>query len=137
MIAPDSGDHCELVSNNDVRRRTVTQVEKANEPVSGQLLIHRSDDTAGVVLALSGELDLASAPELEKALGDLQPKAGQRVLLDLAQLTFMDSTGLGVVVRAKQDTDAAGGVLALTRPTPQVQRLLELVGLLERLVVDG
>lgn len=114
----------------------MTQVEKPSEPVSGQLSIERGEDPRGIVLALSGELDLASTPALEKLLHELQPEDGRRVLLDLGRLSFMDSTGLRSVVKAKQDADAQGRVLALSRPTPQVQRLLELVGLLDRLVVN-
>lgn len=91
---------------------------------------------SGVILTLSGELDLSSAPELEQAMTEGRPEPGRRLLLDLAMLTFMDSTGVSVLVRAKQDADAHGWLIAVRSPTGQVRRLLELVGLLERLEVE-
>jgi anti-anti-sigma factor len=98
--------------------------------------VEQHSDARGVVLVLSGELDLASAPEVEAALADVGALTGQRVLFDLTELTFMDSTGVSVLVRAKQDADAGGYTVAIRAPNGQVHRLLELVGLLNRLDVE-
>lgn len=96
----------------------------------------RSDDAHGPVLAPVGELDLASAPQLEEALREVEVETYDRLLLDLSQLMFMDSTGLAVLVGANERADADGRRFALRAPTTQVQRLLALVGLVSHLVVE-
>ena len=82
----------------------------------------------GVVLALSGELDLAGAPELAVALNRVQA-SGRPLTIDLAELEFIDSSGLGVLVRfnnAATDADYAYSVVA---GPPQVHRAFVLSGL--------
>ena len=51
------------------------------------------------------------------------------VVVDLAELTFMDSTGLSALVVAKNRMESDGDVLMLTRPRPNVRRVLEITGL--------
>jgi anti-sigma B factor antagonist len=69
-------------------------------------------------------------------MAEAKPEPGGRLLLDLAALSFMDSTGVSVLVQAKQSADANGWLIAVRAPTGQVRRLLELVGLLGRLEVE-
>jgi anti-anti-sigma factor len=114
----------------------MTEIEEPAELRSTEFSVEQNADVRGVVLTLSGELDLSSAPELEQAMTDGRPEPGRRLLLDLALLSFMDSTGVSVLVRAKQNADANGWLIAVRSPTGQVRRLLELVGLLERLEVE-
>lgn len=96
--------------------------------------VHKED--GATVIAIAGELDLASAPQLEEALERAQSDGS--VTLDLRDLDFMDSTGLSVLVRAHQAAEAAGRTLTLVQGPPQVQRLLSLTGVAERLnVVDA
>ncbi len=84
------------------------------------------------VLGLSGELDIASAPALTRALDELQVAGAARLVIDLTQVTFMDSTGLRALLLARQRTEGSGQALVL-RPGPhQVQRVFELSGTLER-----
>jgi anti-anti-sigma factor len=99
--------------------------------VAAKLLINRSDDAQGVVLALSGELDVASAPELEKCLSELLAEGHPRVLLDLKELSFVDSPGISVLVRAKREAETAGRPLVLRRPTAQLHQVFALVGLVD------
>jgi anti-anti-sigma factor len=91
--------------------------------------IEQSTDPDGMVsLALSGELDLAVAPELVKRLEELRG-ARSVVRLDLSELSFMDSTGLSTVLTAVLDARREGWQLeigrALARP---VARIVELAG---------
>jgi len=106
------------------------------EPVSVEFAVRRSEDADGAVLWLSGELDLASAPRLKEAIHDVELDGQRRLLLDLSQLSFMDSTGLAVVVAAREHADASGSRLVLRRPMPQVKRLLSLVGLIDQLAFE-
>ena len=91
-------------------------------------------DGSAAVIAVAGELDLASSPalreELERAAQD-----AELVILDLRELVFMDSTGLSVVVRAHQRAVEAGDRFAVVRGGKQVQRLLTLTGVGNRLTV--
>jgi anti-anti-sigma factor len=112
------------------------EIEEPAELRSTEFTVGQSVDADRVVLTLSGELDLSSAPELEQAISESKPESGRRLLLDLSSLGFMDSTGVSVLIAAKQDADANAWVLAVRRPNGQVRRLLELVGLLERLEVE-
>ena len=76
---------------------------------------------------LHGELDVASADGLADSLVEL---AGSTVVVDLSDLTFMDSSGIGALVRARNRIKAGGlGELVLTRPGAIVRSALEIVGL--------
>ncbi len=90
-----------------------------------------SEEREGVhVVAIRGELDLHTAPQLEERLEGLDAN----VLLDLSGCEFIDSTGIGLIVRTWQRLDAGpdgdgGSHLALCGPGDQVRRLLEITGL--------
>jgi anti-sigma B factor antagonist len=113
------------------------EIEKPAELRSTEFSVEQSTDVHGAVLTLSGELDLSSAPELEQAIREAKPaESGRRLLFDLSSLGFMDSTGVSVLIASKQNADADGWLIAIRRPNGQVRRLLELVGLLERLEVE-
>ncbi len=99
------------------------------QPVATELSINRRDEAGGVVLALSGELDVVSAPELEQHLNDALAEPQAHVTLDLSELEFVDSAGVSVLIKAKQDAESNGRTLVLARPTEQVQRVFALVGL--------
>ncbi len=85
------------------------------------------------VIAVSGELDLASSSALEEALTRVIDSSVELVIVDLRELEFMDSTGLSTLVKAHQRADEAGQRFALIRGPQQVQRLLSLTGVAERL----
>jgi len=92
----------------------------------------RSEGTAAVVV-VSGELDLASGPELEDVLERVSNDPAQLLIIDLREVDFMDSTGLSIIVRAHQRFAEDGRRLGLVRGPSQVQRLLDLTGVAERL----
>lgn len=78
---------------------------------------------------LVGELDLSSLPGLEQAMKPVLADAGD-LLLDLSELAFMDSSGVGFLVRASQALQDRGRVVLIS-PGPMVQRLLELTRIAE------
>jgi anti-sigma B factor antagonist len=114
----------------------MTQGQGPGEPVSELLSITRSDDDRGVVLALSGELDVLSAPELEMHLTGLASEACPRVLLDLSGLTFVDSSGVSVLVKAKHEAEESGRRVTLRSPTEQVRQVFAVVGLADWLAYE-
>jgi anti-anti-sigma factor len=85
-------------------------------------------DLPGVhIVALHGELDVVSVGVLADALVEI---AGSTLVVDLSDLTFMDSTGIGALVVARKRIQAHGqGQLVLSRPGGIVRRALEIVGL--------
>lgn len=87
------------------------------------------------VLALSGELDLASSPMLELELERANDAGVELVVVDLRRLAFMDSTGLHVLVKAHKRARDAGRRFALVQGGKQIQRLLSLTGLDEKLLI--
>lgn len=99
----------------------------------GSLGIDRREPRAGVVLlALSGELDLATASSLQEQLAR---EAAALVVVDLSGVEFMDSTGLGALVTANGRIAEAGGQLVIVRGSRQVQRLLKITGVDQRLQI--
>lgn len=89
-----------------------------------------------MVLVLSGELDVVSAPALQQCLNEVLAEEHARVMLDLNGLEFVDSAGVSVLIRAKQAAEAGGRTLVLRRPTEQLERVFALVGLADWLAVE-
>ena len=94
----------------------------------------RNDGRAAVIM-VSGELDLASSAALEEEIDRVAESGVTHVVIDLRDLEFMDSTGLSTLVKAHQRADDAGRQFGLVRGPQQVQRLLSLTGVDERLTV--
>jgi anti-sigma B factor antagonist len=82
-------------------------------------------------LTLVGELDMATTPGLKKHLTTLARTHKGLVVIDLRQLTFLDSTGIAALVEADSYARRDGWNLAIVKGPPQVQRVLELCGLTE------
>ena len=99
----------------------------------GQFGLEVSSEARATRIVISGELDLASGPELEAELARLRQSPPDVLIVDLRQLDFMDSTGLSILVKAHQQAVEDGREFGLVRGTQQVQRLLELTGVTERL----
>ena len=103
--------------------------------VQGNFTIEASNDVRGTVLTVTGELDLASSPALEEELERAHEAGAQLVVVDLRELEFMDSTGLNALVKAHQQAQEAGRRFGLVQGSPQVQRLLSLTGLDDRVMI--
>jgi anti-sigma B factor antagonist len=94
--------------------------------VDVDLAVTRDADGCAV-LTVIGEVELEYADQLvETALATITTEAHQALHIDLSQVTFIDSTGLGALIRIR---NATGDALALLNPSRQVIRLLELTGL--------
>ena len=104
--------------------------------VKASLSIERSTLRPGVRLTLAGELDASSAPELDRRLRELSEEGNPQVILDLSGLSFVDSAGVSVLIRAKHDAEEKGYALVLSRPTAQVQGVFALLGLLRWLETE-
>jgi anti-anti-sigma factor len=86
-------------------------------------------------LRIEGELDLATAPVLSAHLDPL-PRWCHDVVIDVAGLRFVDSTGLGVLLRAHHAAQDEGRRVLLASPSERVRRLLQISALDDVLLVD-
>jgi anti-sigma B factor antagonist len=87
-------------------------------------------EAESVVLALHGELDLSSVDEFERRLEAAISKPDQRpVVIDLRELTFMDSSGLRALVAARNRASDLGRELRLRGVAGQIRRLLDITSL--------
>jgi anti-anti-sigma factor len=85
------------------------------------------------VLSLSGELDLASAGVLDTAIAELCTDGAGRITLEMAELEFMDSTGLRSVLVGQELCEVNSCELMIGELSPQVRRLFEVSGVGEKL----
>lgn len=97
--------------------------------------VETQTDGESRVLLMSGELDLAAAGSLEEELERALSSGSPTIVLDLRDLEFIDSTGLSVLVRAHQQAQEQGVQLGLVNAGAQVERLLSLTGLADRLTL--
>ncbi len=81
------------------------------------------------VVALRGELDFDEAPAFARVLDALRADGEREVVVDLSDLTFIDSSGISVLVVAARAASADGGMLVVASPTPHVQRVFDIVKL--------
>jgi anti-sigma B factor antagonist len=89
------------------------------------------------VVAVTGEIDMATAPALEARIDAVLAAGPSIVVLDLADTAFMDSTGLGVVVRAARRLEERSAKLIVRSPQPAVQRVLHITGVERMLAIEA
>ncbi|MHB8531929.1 MAG: STAS domain-containing protein [Solirubrobacteraceae bacterium] len=97
------------------------------------LRIRREEASSTHTLRLSGELDLTSAGQLETSIAECCADGARRVVLEMAELRFMDSTGLRSLLISQELCAVNDCAFAIQSLTPQVARLLELSGMDGRL----
>lgn len=78
---------------------------------------------------LKGELDLAGAPKVHRCIEELVESDVASVVVDLADLEFIDSTGIGVLVSGFKLLTERGGSFCLRSPTPRTTHVLGIVGI--------
>ena len=98
-----------------------------------QLHVEMREEPDRVIVGLDGELDMANAPLLQSAIDGEKLATAKTVVLDLQQLTFLDSTGLRVILAAREQCWRRGQDFAVTPGSEQVQRLLSVTGVGEHL----
>jgi anti-anti-sigma factor len=87
----------------------------------------------GARLHLTGELDIATAPALEAAVDAALKRGAQRLLLDLSDLSFVDSSGLRLFIILSERARGEGWTLYLTRPVGAPMSVFRLTGAEENL----
>ena len=93
-------------------------------------------DGAGVI-SVTGELDLHTSPRLRDALLSHLANDARNLSVDLSGVTFIDSTGLSVLIAALRRARSVGGDVRLRAPSRQTYKVLELTKLTEVFAIDG
>jgi anti-sigma B factor antagonist len=89
------------------------------------------------VVAPCGEVDALTAPQLGRRLLGLAEDGKTRVVVDLSNVTFLDSTGIGVLVNALRHLRMRKGALVLVCPTERILRPFQITGLVGHLRIFG
>lgn len=95
-----------------------------------------SERADGYVVHLSGELDISSAASVESRLMELEQRAPARLILDLRSVSFIDSTGLSMIINADGRARKDGRRLTIVSGDGVPRRILRTVGLEDRLDVQ-
>jgi anti-sigma B factor antagonist len=82
-----------------------------------------------VVVAVRGEIDIATAPKLREKLVELASQGAQMVVVDLEGVDFLDSTGLGVLIGGMKRLRGLDGDLTLVCTQPRILKVFEITGL--------
>jgi anti-sigma B factor antagonist len=90
-----------------------------------------------VTVALAGELDLAASPLLRDHLAVLREDRPDTLVLDLGDITFIDSSGVALLLATWRRAQREGFALVITRVPPAARRVLELYGVLALLPIVG
>jgi anti-anti-sigma factor len=97
--------------------------------MSGELDLSTTREGPCAIVSVGGEIDPDTAGELTEAALTAMREIGPSLVLDLSGVTFMDSTGLKVLLAVKQRAQLAGGRLVLTGATRSVRRVVSITGL--------
>jgi anti-sigma B factor antagonist len=88
----------------------------------------QTDGDLGILVA-KGEVDMATAGLVRRAITDLVAKGLAHLVLDMSDVTFIDSTGLGVLVGGRKKVEQLQGSLTLVCANPRILRLFKITGL--------
>jgi stage II sporulation protein AA (anti-sigma F factor antagonist) len=99
----------------------------------GQLEVRSRRDDDVHTIALAGEMDLANAGDVERELLRAEATNAAQIVIDLSEVTFMDSTGIRLLITAHARSRTEGDRLVLKRPGPRVFRVLCIAGVDELL----
>jgi anti-sigma B factor antagonist len=103
--------------------------QSGRPPVDPELFTAEVTEGDGeMVVTVRGEIDLVTVPVLWESLVDVILDT-KRLVVDLRETAFIDSTGLGVLVRALKRLRHGGGDLVLRSPRPNARKVLNLTGL--------
>jgi len=103
--------------------------------MSAELTVDARNGADDVLVSVEGEVDLATAPELEAALERALAGKPRRVVVDLRRVQFLDSSGLSLLARQHRLARRAAGRLIVVKGPPHVHQVFELTGMSEHLTM--
>lgn len=93
------------------------------------LRVETEDRNDYALVTASGEIDAATADSVADAVSAALSDGFKTVVLDFSDVTFIDSTGLGVLVKSHRAAEATDAMFAVVHPTPQTRKLIRVLGL--------
>ena len=104
---------------------------------SPELSIEVSSPSAGIILVgLGGEMDVVSVEAFERSIAALEDVESSRVVIDLADVFFLDSSGINALVQAVRSIEGRGGSAVIAAPRKPVQRVFEITRIAEVVTVE-
>jgi anti-sigma B factor antagonist len=119
------------VSNDGGDRRDLQRAAVVTR--LGRISLRSARDGVVHTLVLSGELDLVTAADVDEELARIEASDAQSIVVDLSELTFIDSTGVSLIVAADARSHADADRLSLRRGPSAVQRVFEIAGVIRLL----
>lgn len=101
-----------------------------------QFGVTTTEQAEGVVLRVTGEVDLVTAPVLQRSIDSAIAAGRPTIVIDLSGTTFLDARGVGALVAARKQADKNGRRLIIRRPPELVRRVLELADQAERMEIE-
>ena len=93
------------------------------------LRLETADHDGWTVLAVAGEVDAYTAPQLRERLAGLAADGRSRVIVDLSGVEFIDSSALGALVAGMRQFEGQGSLMVLCCAQPRILKVLEIAGL--------
>ncbi len=108
--------------------------EMSSDAVESPLTVEKLVESDRTVIKVTGEVDAASADRLRNAIIEVIDGGQAQVTVDMRDVSFMDSSGLRVLIAGYKAAESAGGALTVGNPSDVVVRLLDITGQLARFV---
>ncbi|HVF75011.1 MAG TPA: STAS domain-containing protein [Acidimicrobiales bacterium] len=102
----------------------------------GEFFVRPVADATCTTVAVGGDVDTYTSPELVRALDEVVRAGASEVVVDVAEVTFIDSSGLAALIGGAKQARSHGASLKVTRADASVRRLFEIAGLNEILGVE-
>jgi anti-sigma B factor antagonist len=111
-----------------IEQKAVVVTTTSGEP-RGIQLTEEAFDPSGIVITVTGELDIATAPALRDRLDAAIEAGTHRLVIDLTSISFLDSVALATIVHAKQRLPEGGRMALVVDPSSYVMLVFESTGL--------
>ena len=99
--------------------------------------IETTERDGATVLTLRGEIDVYTAPQLRQTIVDLVDRGATKLVVDMAQVDFLDSTGLGVLVDGLKRTQSHDGSLSIVATQNKILKIFDITGLNKAFAIFG
>lgn len=101
----------------------------ARKGIDVDLVLTTRQVGAATIVAAAGEIDVFTAPDLDAELTKAVDSGQGNMIIDLREVSFLDSTGLGILVKCLKQAKTAGGSLRLVVSSEKIRKIFDITGL--------